>query len=201
MNDLHFDEATHTYTIGTRVIPNVTRVLSGLVDYSKIPPDTLELARQRGVAVHKMVELDAKGILDEPSLPEWMKPVLARWRQFVADTGFRGMASEHRVHHRQYGYAGTLDLAGFFGDQMVFIDIKRSLLAGPVIGMQLAAYQEAFESQCGDVESSLQAGSAKRYALRLNENGPYRLEPYPRKSDFTDFLTCLAYYRLKEQTQ
>ncbi len=200
MSDLQFDEATHTYRYGGIVVPNVTRVLGGLVDYSKIPADTLETARQKGVAVHKMVELDAKGNLDESTLPDWLRPVLDRWRQFIADTGFRVIESEHRVYHGSYHYAGTLDLVGdFWGGPMAFIDVKRSLMGGRVIGLQLAAYQQAYQFNSPNVKTAKKVAQADRYALLLNENGPYRLELYPTKNDFTDFLICLSYHRLKEK--
>ena len=200
MSDLQFDEATHTYRYGGIVVPNVTRVLGGLVDYSKIPADTLETARQKGVAVHKMVELDAKGNLDESTLPDWLRPVLDRWRQFIADTGFRVIESEHRVYHGSYHYAGTLDLVGdFWGGPMAFIDVKRSLMGGHVIGLQLAAYQQAYQFECKEIDTVKKIANARRYALRLNENGPYRLEPYTDKWDFPRFLACLSYYRLQEQ--
>lgn len=188
MSELHFDEATHTYRYRGDVVPNVTRVLSGLTDYSQIPPDTLEVARQKGVAVHKMVELHAKGDLDEETLPEWMRPVFARWLAFLSDTGFQVLQSEQRVYSKEYRYAGTLDLFGLIRGKETLIDLKRSLMGGRVIGLQLAAYAHA-----------LAAVPVQRYALRLNEAGPYRLEPYTDPNDFRDFLTCLAHYRLKEK--
>lgn len=196
---LTFDPASHTYSVGGRVVPNVTRILSPLVDYSKIPADKLEIARQKGVAVHKMVELDANNDLDEDTLPDWMRPVLKQWRKFCADTGFRVYESEKQVYHPQYGYAGTLDLAGGFaeGSEHVLIDVKRSFLAGPVIGLQLAAYSAAYSAQEKDARFDFKRVS--RYALRLNENGPYRLEPYQDMNDLNAFLTCLSFHKLKER--
>lgn len=191
---LQFDAATHTYTVGGRPVPNVTRILSPLVDYSMIPAGKLEIARQKGVAVHKMVELDARGDLDEDGLPDWMRPVLKQWRKYCADTGFTVIESERKVYHQTYGYAGTLDLIGTFGgqgDEHALIDVKRSFLAGQVIGLQTAAYAEAYIDEIGHKLI------VNRYALRLNENGPYRLEPYPGKTDFQSFLTCLSFHKLK----
>lgn len=196
MADLQFDPATHTYTLCGRAVPNVTRVLSPLVDYSMIPAGKLEIARQKGVAVHKMVELDARGDLDEDTLPDWMRPVLAQWRKFCADTGFKVIESERRVYHQTYGYAGTLDLAGMFeGDEFAIVDVKRSFMAGAVIGLQLAAYSEAYRNEKTDWPPP--SRGAGRFALRLNENGPYRLEPYTDKADFQSFLTCLSFHKLK----
>ena len=162
-----------------------------------IPADNLEVARQRGVAVHKMVELDSKGDLDEDKLPDWMRPVLVKWRLFLAESGFKLLESEYRVYSSYYKYAGTFDLFGVLRDHHVLIDIKRSFFAGPVIGMQTAAYSRALSED--ELLDDVVMKNTKRYALRLNETGPYRLEQYTDKNDFQNFLTCLNFFRLQEK--
>jgi hypothetical protein len=194
---LAFDEATHTYTWNGVVVPSVTQVLKPLTDYGMITADKLEIARQKGVAVHKMVELHAKGDLDEETLPEWMHPVLAQWEKFVVDTGFEIINSETQVYNPSYGYAGTFDLYGRMRDGDALIDVKRSFLAGPVIGLQLAGYHAAMVDSLKNI--GVKFGSVNRYALKLNEIGPYRLEPFADKKDFGDFITALAFHKLKEK--
>ena len=189
---LTFDEAKHEYRwLGERV-PNVTLLLSPLIDLSYIPADTLEIARQKGTAVHKMVELDSKGDLDEDALPAWMRPALEQWRKFVAETRFRLSGSEFRVYHPTYRYAGTLDLFGFVHDEPAFIDVKRSFAGGAAIGLQLAAYQQGYIAQ------EKTGKHAKRYALKLNEVGPYRLEPFTNPNDWNTFLALLQIHRWRE---
>lgn len=160
-----------------------------------IKRDQLKIAQEKGKAVHKMVEFDSKGDLDEDKLPDWMRPVLMNWRLFLAESGFTLLASEQRVYSPRYKYAGTFDLFGVLRGHHALIDIKRSFFAGPVIGYQTAAYLQAL----GEGETEWSATDAKRYALRLNEIGPYRLEPYTDKNDFQNFLTCLNFFRLKEK--
>lgn len=196
---LVFDEATHTYTYNGAVVPSVTQVLKPLTNYGMIPADKLEIARQKGVAVHKMVELHAKGDLDVETLPDWMRPVLANWEQFVADTGFEVINSEMQVYNQVYGYAGTFDLYGRMREGDALIDVKRSLFAGPVIGLQLAGYEAAMVGSLKRV--GVKFGPVKRYALKLNENGPYRLEPFTNKTDLGDFITAVAFHKLKEKHQ
>jgi hypothetical protein len=190
---LTFEEKEHRYFWNGVEVPSVTTILRPLTDYGMIPADKLEIARQKGVAVHKMVELHAKGDLDEETLPEWMVPVLAQWKQFVADTGFEIIFSEHQIYHPSYGYAGTFDLYGQMRDGDALIDVKRSFFSGSVIGLQLAGYQEAI------ICTLKMARQAKRYALKLNEIGPYRLEPFTDKRDFGEFVTALAFYKIKER--
>lgn len=192
---LTFDAVEHRYFWNGTPVPNVTRVLGPLTDYSRVDPEALETARQKGIAVHRMVELHAQGQLDEDALPEWMRPVLAFWRKFVADTGFELIASEEKVFHPMYRYAGTLDLrcrltkTAMLGPGI--IDVKRSFVAGKVIGFQTAAYAEAVKAE----------RIQWRGALRLREDAPYRFKPYTDMNDFTKFLVCLSFHRLKEELQ
>lgn len=191
---LTFDPGPHVYRLDGRVIPHVTGVLSILSDFSMVKPDVLENARQKGVAVHKLVEMRAQGI--DCTLPAWMQRVDDYWKQFCAETGFKLIASEQRVFHPKYQYAGTLDLVcelpGTNNKGAGIIDVKRSFMSGRAIGLQTAAYQHAYEA----------GGGTKinwRAALRLREDGPYRLAPYNEQGDFSQFIACLAVARIKEQ--
>lgn len=185
-----FDEAAHEYRVQGAVVPHVTGILKDLTDYRHVDPEALERARQEGVAIHKMVELDVHDQLDIDSLPEWLHPRYSAWRKFLADTGFVCEWSERRVYHPVYRYAGTLDLKGPMRQRRALIDLKRSFYGGRVIGLQLAAYANA--ADCPD---------ASRYALQLRDNGEYRLEPFEDKNDFNVFLACLTRKRFLENNR
>lgn len=185
---LEFDPVAHRYTFEGKHVPNVTSVLSPLTSYAMVNPGKLEVARQKGVAIHKMVELHSSNDLDEESLPEWMRPALEQWKKFVSESGFEIKHSETRVFHPVYKYAGTMDLCGYMRGETAYVDVKRSFLAGAAIGYQLAAYAEAHGGK-----------TYKRFALRLREDGAYRLEPFTDKQDFTHFLTCLTFHRLLQK--
>lgn len=189
---LTFDEASHTYRYAGRVVPNVTRILAGLTDYSAIPADVLARAQAEGTAIHKTVELYLAGDLDEDALPDWLRPRLAAFRSFQADTQFAVAGSERRVYHATYNYAGTLDLAGTLsvGRHRVgaVIDIKRNFTAGPAIGLQLAAYLAAHNDEMGKDPLRL----THRFALQLRDDGGYRLQPFEDRTDFATFLASLT---------
>lgn len=199
---LTFDEAAHRYYWNGAPVPNVTGIIAPLTSYAMVPADALELARQKGTHVHKMVELWAAGDLDEAALPDWMRPVYEWWLKFVADSGIEIIASERKVYHPAYRYAGTLDLKcrlrGFSG--IGIVDVKRSFLAGGAIGLQTAAYQEAENHGV-----KLRADRVHwRAALRLREDAPYRLindrdDPDVfGKDDFQVFAAQLILNRWKE---
>lgn len=197
---LTFRESDHTYAFNGQPVPNVTRVLSLITDFSKIDPAVLERARQEGVDMHRCVELYSKGELDEPTLPEWLRPRLDAYKRFLAETGFEIDASEERLYHSGFRYAGTADLFGRFTrfkvgrnevQRTACIDLKRSFYAGRAIGLQTAAYAEAWANR-GNPDVQVRA------ALQLRDDGSYRLQVYSDPSDFHNFLSCLIVTRLKD---
>jgi len=186
---LEFDEGPHVYRWNGKIVPSVTQVLKPLTDYSMVDADKLERARQEGVAIHKTVELYETGDLDAASLPEWLEPYLAAWMKFKAEMKFSVAKSEQRVYHRVYGYAGTYDLSGDMNGHDALVDLKRSFMAGPAIGLQLAAYLAAASFKAEALSSSL------RYALQLRADGTYRLQEFTDKTDFQTFLAALTLWK------
>lgn len=193
---LAYRDDIHEYRFNGAVIPHVTGVLKGLVDYSHIAPDVLANAQEEGKRQHKLVELECKqGPLDPNDIHEFWRPHLFAFRTMVAETGFKLLNSERQVYHPIYGYAGTLDLAGPIFDDEAIIDLKRSLYGGPVIGLQLAAYENALRA-----EQKVRK-PRRRYALRLKPGStpPYQLKEYADENDFGVFLSLLKVQRWKEQ--
>lgn len=188
---LTFDEPTHTYRWHGVAVPSVTQIIKPIApSYSFVNPEQLESARQQGVAIHKMVELDCADDLDEDTLPDWLRPYRAAWRKFVDDTGFVVEQSEHRGYNPALRYAGTLDLRGRNRKGAPWlIDLKRSFLAGRAIGVQLAAYA-AFDRTC----------SPHRFGLQLRADASYRLREFNDPSDWATFVACLTLHRYNERS-
>jgi hypothetical protein len=190
---LTFNEEEHRYFWRGREVPSVTQALKVVSPtYGFVDPEQLEIARQKGVAVHKMIELFYKG--EAFHVPEWLQPIYTKFLRFIDETGFEVIRSEYRVYHELYQYAGTLDLFGTMQGKAVFIDVKRSFMAGRAIGMQLEAYRRAYCAQ-----EKVGEGNALRFGLRLHENGNYKLEPYNNPNDWQAFLACLTVHRLKKE--
>lgn len=192
---LTFDEAAHAYFWDGKPVPNVTRIIAPLTDYSRIPPDKLAEAQRQGKHVHAMVEADCKGTLVD--LPEWMVGHFNAWSRFKDETGFECWNSEKRVYHRKMGYAGTLDLEGLLPKYKksrapAVLDVKRSFYAGPAIGLQTFGYLDARNTEVPK-DQRLQ----ERYALQLRPDGTYRLEPYTDRDDQAAFMACLQQLRWK----
>lgn len=139
---LTFEAATHTYRFGGLVVPSVTQILkiAGLIDYSMIPADVLQVAAARGTAVHKACELYDQEDLDESSLTDEIRAYLDSYKLWLQHTGFQPALIESRVWHPQYQYAGTLDRTGVFPDgRLAVVDFKTGIKL-PGHEIQLAAY-------------------------------------------------------------
>jgi len=194
---LEFDEASHSYTWNGKPVPGVTSVIKPLTAglLARIPQEKLEIARQQGVAIHKMVELHCLNNLE--TVPDWMQGYLIAWERFVAETGFEFVESESKVCNPGK-FAGQLDLAGFMtkGKKkgLSIIDIKRSFLAGPAIGVQLAAYQEGF-----NYGRPASAKARFRFALQLREDGTYRFPEFTDPTDISVFYAHLTIHNHKEK--
>lgn len=197
---LTFDPERHEYHWQGELVPNVTRILAAESPYSRFSQEALEPARIKGVHVHQMIAYDCRGELDEDTLPEWMQPALVEWRRFVRESGFKPHLSECQVYSGTFRYAGTLDLLGTLpGGMHALIDIKRSFLGGPTIGLQTAAYVIAGEADPYVGEKWPRRTRMRRFALRIREDARYQIKPYDDASDYPTFLAALTLYRWRQR--
>lgn len=127
-------------------LPRVTAVLEALglgPDLSMVPPAVLELARQRGTAVHRAIEAITYGYLDgvDPAIAGY----LDAYRRFVAESGYQPQYAEVEVRHDVWRYVGHPDSIGFLGVHRVLLDFKTGDATG--VEYQLAAYVMAWNHE------------------------------------------------------
>lgn len=189
-----FDDETHTYRLGSRILPGVTDVLGDLIDYSHIGRYILERKRQIGQALHRAIELG--GELDPGSLDPAVEPYYRAWEKFQRDTEFHIVEQEQRGYHKLYRYAGTWDLVGEFArprSPLVLVDVKTLYELSPVSGLQTAAYAAIRDQH---QRRKIQ----QRYTLQLKNDGTYRLEGHDQRDDLAVFLACLQRYQWIQKT-
>jgi len=188
---LQFDEARHAYTLDGVAVPGVTTALKvcSAADYAGVDPEVMARAAARGTAVHRMIELDATGRLDETSVDDQLLPYLEKWRQFVTQSRFVPILAEHRVASRRYGYGGTLDLFGFLNDKLALIDAKSVVRVMPTTGPQTAAYELALREW--DPHILPPHSKVARYALQLPRDARWQLVPFTSPRDTRTFLAAL----------
>lgn len=188
---IDFDEAAHTYSVNGRPMPSVTTVMreAGILQPLPVDDATLEFALARGRALHRAVELDDAGQLDEATVDPSIVGRLEAYRRFRADTLFRPEHSEVRLAHSAYQYAGTADLVGFVGGERAIIDIKAAPRFEPSTAVQTEAYRQAFFF-------TFSVKALRTYSLNLRDDGTYRLtrldERYPTAGEI--FLAALSIY-------
>lgn len=206
---LTFDEAAHQYFWEGRPVPNVTRIIGHLSNYSHIPEAVLERARQEGVAVHLMAELHFAGKLDLAALysdpaQAWLVPHYEALLKFIDESGFECWAAEKKMYHTTLGYAGTPDLIGIATKLRDIrgpsnFDIKRSFLGGPAIGLQTAGYTRIWNDTDAKKAKDLRIPYSNRFALQLRKDGTYRIQRYEDADDFVAFLACLQQHQWRER--
>jgi hypothetical protein len=197
MPELTFDEERHVYLLDGAVLPSVTTIISPLVDLSAIDPDILERARMFGTAVHMTAELHDKGILDMSTVDAPLMPYLEAWQRFMRECGWQNEEIEGRVVHPVYRYAGTFDRVGTINKRgrrvRGILDIKTGSEVGDSVGVQLAAYQNAYNYQHPT------AKTITRWSVRLTEDRKYKLDEWTEPDDWFTFLSLLQIRNWKER--
>jgi hypothetical protein len=178
---LNFDPETHVYTVDGRRLPSVTQVLAdifGAKDY------WTEWHRERGTAVHKAVEIIAKGgTIDPATLDERIAGRVAGFELFLREHPLlKIIESEQRFWHLKRFYAGTIDL-GLVSDggeynAEIIADIKGTI--EPVTTYaQLGAYSIGHEYQTHKMVK-------EAWGIELTD-GKYKLKIGKRGGRHADF--------------
>jgi hypothetical protein len=182
---VHFDEATHTYTVGGVVVPSVTQVIksAGLVDDRWFN----EAARDRGRIVAIAIELHSKDNL--AYVPDGYQGYVDAWEKFRDETGFVPHVVEQPVYHVSYGYAGTPDAVGKMAERDAIIDVKTGC-DSPHYSLQTAGYGGMFR---------VGSRGYDRYCVFLNDNGKYKIRQHTDPRDWDVFLAALKIVHWKRE--
>lgn len=181
---LTFDDATHTYRHGEKVVPSVTQCLAKLHDFSLVPKDVLEAACHRGSYVHTLTEYHDQGDLDPASIGEYAG-YLNAWIRFCADHKAVWHGIEVRGYSERYGFAGTWDRHGMLGKSQFIVDVKTSQASHPVWGLQTCAYRQLL------AETQPTWMLARRATVQLRQDGTYKFIEWSDPTDWTTYQSLL----------
>lgn len=195
--EMTFDEDLHRYYVGGRWVRSVTQVLNLVTGpvYARIPAHVMDYARVRGSNVHGWTELldlgEAEpfgptiraddGTILQADHAEW--PYVQAWLRFRLESGFHPEIIEQRFHHPRRRYCGTVDRVGLLNRRRIVLEIKTVAQLSAWVGLQTAAYLEAFNHGRPRAEQA-----RERYAVQLRRDGTYRLEQYGDAADFSVFV-------------
>jgi hypothetical protein len=184
-----FDPISHTYYVDSRIAPSVTQILKcGGFDQGgyEVSEDVMDYARDRGTDIHLACQLLDEDDLDWDALDEEIEPYVLGYARWKEDEGFVPDLIEQAVYCEEYDYCGTLDRAGWIGDQRVVIDLK-SGSAGVKRWhpKQLAAYAYCLKEKEWPLRIvvELKATTKKGYT-------PRHFSPKTAAWDFQVFLAC-----------
>ena len=171
--------------------PSVTEVLSPWADFSRIRPDVLEAAADRGTQVHDICAMIAQGLyFPESDIPEncagYIKS-FRRWIDFVVDDV---ILVEARLVDDAFLYHGQIDL--FVHEkhcEHILVDLKTPVALQRSWRLQLAGYKNLVEKNGYHPD---RVGS-----LRLNPEGKTPTMKWydGGTQDMNLFLQCLNLYR------
>lgn len=116
--EVSFDKKKHIYSVSNKVIlPAVTDIIKEVEDPYRFIPKDKQISKEklnwlglRGNAIHKAIEYDLHGILDESSVKGIIEPFFRSWLKAKAFLKIELICVEKRVFSLRLGYAGTMDL-------------------------------------------------------------------------------------------
>lgn len=184
---IHFDEASHTYTVDGKPYASVTQVIAGAGLYGDAVKFFDDYSRDRGRIVHKAIELHIQGDLDPATVDPALAGFYQAYQNFEKDTGFYPGYLEHVLYSDALRVAGRVDMIGPLNDAAAIIDLKTSATPSPATGIQLAAYQELYGGHL-----------SKRFALHLGADGKYRLVEYKDRNDRAVFLAAVTLHNWRK---
>ncbi len=176
-----FDEDTHTYHVGDRLLPSVTQVLdeAGLIDKEWFTEEHM----LRGKRVHIATAMHDEG-LEVFRLTTDERGCLAAWCKFREESNCEIISIEERVWSTVWGVAGTIDRRLIINGGAMTGDIKSG---GPARWHKL---QTAGYGVC-------QGSREPRICIYLKPDGTYKIQMHNDSSDFDAFHAFLAGYNWK----
>ena len=183
-----FDEATHRYFIGPRVVPGIHELLRDNRLIGEFRGTT-----GRGESVHRACELHDKGVIDEYVIPDEAMPYLMAWEKFCTEFGFRPRRIEEPLYNTWLCYAGRIDREGTYlhkgtAFRNVVLEIK-TVKAEWWHGVQLALQDMLLPR--------LPTGPRHRIVVELHKDATFHVEPFNDMNDFAIGQACVALFWLR----
>lgn len=181
-----FDAAEHRYTLDGRGLRGVTSAIRAAGHCGDAVSFYTEAARERGTAVHRMLQLEQDGELDETTVDERIAGYLSAWRAWKNAVRYLPLLTEQAIYCAEPEYAGTLDSAGILNGALVVVDIKTGSYPAWA-RLQLTAYMHAMQAARLPIVRGL--------GLCLKGDGTFKVHPYEysahNRAEWTETLRSL----------
>lgn len=194
MNNLLFDEETHTYTQNGIVLPSVTEILQFLSvsTHDNANPILRQQAADRGTRIHEATILyDFLGFdADVIDFDIWK--YIHAYGDFVRDYRIkRYLLTEEAIANGEY--AGTLDRLAIIDGELTIIDFKTGTTVDPrKEAAQLYAYAKLLaDNRFNGIDSWK---SFKGIIVRLKKDGTYAVQKRDLEKGQRFFCKCKELY-------
>lgn len=189
--ELRFDSIKHQYWIGKKRIPGVSEILQK-VGLSKSYEGIDSFYRDRGIACHKAIELYLKGILDQTTLDDAIKPQFGAFLKFWNGRSEPILALETPMKSLSDSFAGTPDLI----TEVAIYDWKCSKNHDRVGELQGQAYKQLASNNAFGINGR---GPIHKphIVVELHDDGTFSPFDYGIQSDLWDCVMDLYEWRMK----
>lgn len=176
--EFRFDHDAHVYSVGGRVIPNVTSMLqkTGWVDPTYYTDDV----RERGRAVHQLTAEYDLGALDVSRLVSKYRGYVLAHVAAMQALKPTWIAIEEPEVHPTYLFGTRPDRVGKLYRVLSIVDEKSGYKdkAHPI--------QTALQAVCISWRYKLAPEAMPRYGLYVKASGRFQLVPHPKRSDIDE---------------
>lgn len=148
--EINYDDKSHTYTMGDKVVRSVTEIASEICGIK--PQFFKAAAAARGTDVHSELGryYDPDEKFDAEDFTTELGPVIAKFLKREPD-----MLTEVMVYNTELNYAGTADLIRIADGQVTdIVDFKTGHVNKKYCTVQLSLYKLALESMGYDVSGA-----------------------------------------------
>ena len=143
-----------------------------------------------GTQIHEAISAEMQGEHWEPVTPA-AAVAMESYRLWREDSAIVPLWTEQTVWSLEHGYAGSVDLVGMEGEQLVVLDWKTGSGVHNEAALQVAAYANAIEELTGQAADTCSV-------IHLDKDSPgwreYRV--YDWRSSFDVFLGALNTWKL-----
>lgn len=188
---LEFDEGKHEYKLNGNIVPSVTQVINDVLPGYEAG----DWYKERGRALHLACQLADEGRLKWESVHEEIQGKVKAWQRFRHDWPRKILATEHRLAHLAYQFAGTIDRV--FADNEsphynVIVDLKSTIT--PQVKIQIGFYSLLWRTLNRKID-------CRGGAVELKNDGNYkvlwmRTDEVRRHEQIA--LNCLGVYNFKK---
>lgn len=204
MNEkLKFDKKKHVYSVKGRNILSVTSVLPDIPEHLLYKQSFMDKTLL-GIRVHNCadtinnhykthcMEIPCEDVYKSDPFQKEDGPYIKAYLKFLKEKKPVIIASETKMFHKLFNYAGTVDLVVEIKSKKYIYDIKTTSRVAPYARLQLAAYVRMWNYENPDKEIF------NRGVIHLKPDGTYTLVPYSVKDLKNDTDIFLCFLRSKQ---